>query len=299
MINFIKYRLFTAFVSFLLIGSFIGFALYKRQTTGEVFRYSVDFTGGAQVLLKFSESVSAQTVKDILDVSGWDGAIVREFGENELLVRVKLDEVVQELGTVAERMQKAIQEKLPNVTVTILQSESVGPGVGEALRGKSVRAVVIALLAILAYIALRFWSLGFALGAVVALFHDAMLMLATFLILNREISINVIGAILAVMGYSINDTIVIFSQIRQNMKKMAHDSLADVVNISINQTLRRTLLTSISTGLTVGSMLILGGEALRDFSLALLVGIIVGTYSSIYIASPVMMLLQSGKKAQV
>ncbi len=298
MINFVKYRMITAIISFLLVGGFIGFALYKKQTTGEVFKYSVDFTGGAQVLLKFSQPVSMLAVKNILDKEGWDGAALREFSENdEILVRIKLDQVGKELGQVAELMQAAVQKAMPNTQVTVLQSESVGPEVGETLRGKSVRAVLLALLAMLAYIALRFWSVGFALGAVVALFHDAILMLAVFLLLNREISVNVIGAILAVMGYSINDTIVIFSQIRDNAKKMSHESLKTIVNVSLNQTLRRTLLTSISTGLAVVSMLVLGGEALRDFSLALLVGIIVGTYSSIYIASPVMMLLNRGSKA--
>ncbi len=297
MINFVKYRPFTAIVSFVLISSFIGYALYKRQTTGEVFRYSVDFTGGAQVLLKFSQPVSLLAVKDILDKNDWHGAALREFGENEILVRVKLDEITKELVTISERMQSAIQSAMPDIKVTVLKSESVGPGVGETLRGKSIRAILFALIAMLAYIALRFWSLGFAVGAVIALFHDAILMLAVFLLLNREISVNVIGAILAVMGYSINDTIVIFSQIRNNMKKMSHDSLSKIVNTSINQTLRRTLLTSISTGLAVGAMLILGGEVLRDFSLALIVGIVVGTYSSIYIASPVMMLMYRGNKA--
>ncbi len=297
MINFVKYRMVTAIVSFLLVGSFIGFAIYKKQTTGEVFKYSVDFTGGAQVLLKFSQPVSMLAVKDILDKEGWSGAALREFSEDEILVRIKLDQVSKELGQVAELMQAAVQKAMPDTQVKVLQSESVGPGVGETLRGKSVRAVLLALLAMLAYIALRFWSVGFALGAVVALFHDAILMLAVFLLLNREISVNVIGAILAVMGYSINDTIVIFSQIRDNAKKMSHESLKTIVNVSLNQTLRRTLLTSISTGLAVISMLVLGGEALRDFSLALLVGIVVGTYSSIYIASPVMMLLNRGSKA--
>ncbi len=194
-------------------------------------------------------------------------------------------------------MQQAIEKSMKDVQVTILQSEAVGPGVGETLRGKSIRAIVFALLAMLFYIALRFWSFGFALGAVMALFHDAILMLAVFLLLNREISINVIAAVLAVMGYSINDTIVIFSQIRDNLAKFSHESLEKIVNISINHTLRRTILTSISTGLPVLAMLILGGEALRDFSIALLVGIIIGTYSSIYIASPVMMLLYRDKKA--
>ncbi len=296
MINFVKYRMVTTIISCLLLSSFIGYAIYKKRTTGEVFRYSVDFTGGAQVLLKFDKPVSSIAVKDILDKQ-WEGAAIREFGDNEILVRVKLGEAIKDLGTIAERMQSSIQDAISGVRVTILQSESVGPGVGEALRGKSVRAIIFALLAMLAYIALRFWSLGFALGAVAALFHDALLMLAVFLLLNREISVNVIGAVLAVMGYSINDTIVIFSQIRDNLKKLSHESLDNIVNISLNQTLRRTLLTSISTGLTVGAMLVLGGEVLRDFSLALLVGIVVGTYSSIYIASPVMMLLYRGNKA--
>jgi preprotein translocase subunit SecF len=297
MINFVKYRWLTALVSFALVGSFIGYALYKRQTTGHVFTYSVDFTGGAQVLLKFSNPVNLPAVKDIIEQGGWEGATLRDFDNNEIMVRIKLDQVTKDLGTVAERMQTTIQQAMPENAVTILQSDSVGPDVGESLRSKSIKAVLIALIAMLAYIALRSWSLGFALGAVVALFHDALLMLAVFLFLNREISINVISAIVAVIGYSINDTIVIYSQIWQNMKKMGHESLGQIVNVSINQTLRRTLLTSISTGLTVGAMLLLGGEALRDFSLALLVGIIVGTYSSIYIASPVMMLLYRGSKA--
>ena len=297
MINFVKYRAVTAFISLFLIGGFIGFGFYQKRTTGEVFRYGVDVTGGAQVLLRFDKPVSSIAIKDILDKNGWEGAVIREFADNELLVRVKLEEVAKELGSVAERMQQIIEKSMKDVQVTILQSEAVGPGVGETLRGKSIRAIVYALIAMLLYIALRFWSFGFALGAVMALFHDAILMLAAFLFLNREISVNVIGAVLAVMGYSINDTIVIFSQIRDNLAKLSHESLAKVVNISINQTLRRTILTSVSTGLTVLSMLILGGEALRDFSIALLVGIIIGTYSSIYIASPVMMLLYRDKKA--
>ncbi len=295
MINFVKYRLATAILSFTLIGCFVGFAIYKKQTTGEVFRYSVDFTGGAQVILRFDTPVSSIAIKDILDKTGWEGSSIREFADNELLIRVKLEDI-KGLGSIAERMQASIQESMSDLHVTILQSDAVGPGVGEALRGKSIRAIILALLAMLAYIALRFWSFGFALGAVVALFHDAILMLAAFLFLNREISTNVIGAVLAVMGYSINDTIVIFSQIRDNLVKLSHEPLSKIVNVSINQTLRRTILTSVSTGLTVGSMLILGGEALRDFSIALLVGIVIGTYSSIFIASPVMMLLYRDKK---
>ena len=291
MIDVLRYRSITAFASFVFICIFVGFGIYRKKTAGEVFRYSVDFTGGAQVLLKFDQPVSSQALKDVLENNGWENPSIREFGNNEVMIRIKLEDITKNLGTVAERMQQVVQQAMPGANVVVLQSETVGPEVGESLRGKSIKAVVFALIAMLLYIAIRFWSLGFAVGAVVALFHDALVMLATFLFLNREISINVIGAILAVLGYSINDTIVIFSQIRDNIKKMPHESLKNIVNISINQTFRRTLLTSFSTGLTVGAMLILGGEALRDFSIALLMGIIFGTYSSIYIASPVMMLL--------
>lgn len=297
MINFIRYHSLTAFVSIAVICSFVGFAVYRKQTTGSVFRYSIDFTGGAQVLLRFSKPVGAAVVQEILAQEGWQDAVLREFGDNEILVRIKLEDVEKEIATISERMKRVLEARIPDNQVTVLQSESVGPGVGESLREKSVWAVVLTLICMLGYIAVRFWSFGYAFGTIVSLFHDVIFMLAAFLICDREISINVIGAILAVIGYSMNDTIVIFSRIRENVRKMSNETLANVVNVSINQTLRRTTLTSFATGLTVVSMLVLGGEALRDFSLALLVGIIVGTYSSIFIASPVMMLLHRGKKA--
>ncbi len=289
MINFLRFRTLTTVISLLIVLSFVGMAVYKYQTRGQVFIYSIDFTGGTQVLLKFDKPVSGIQVKSILETHGWKGAVIREFSDQEILIRVK--EFAGDAQGLGERMRAVIKENLAGYEVQILQSESVGPGVGAALRWKSVRAVVFALFAMLIYIALRFWSFAFAFGAVAALFHDALVMLALFLFLDREISANVIGAILAVLGYSINDTIVIFSQIRDDLKKMKDRSLTTIVNISLNQTLKRTLLTSISTGIPVTVMLLFGGEALRNFSLALLTGIIFGTYSSIYIASPVMMML--------
>ena len=294
MINFLRFRTLTTVISLLIVLSFVGMAVYKYQTRGQVFIYSIDFTGGTQVLLKFDKPVSGIQVKSILETHGWKGAVIREFSDQEILIRVK--EFAGDAQGLGERMRAVIKENLAGYEVQILQSESVGPGVGAALRWKSVRAVVFALFAMLIYIALRFWSFAFAFGAVAALFHDALVMLALFLFLDREISANVIGAILAVLGYSINDTIVIFSQIRDDLKKMKDRSLTTIVNISLNQTLKRTLLTSISTGIPVTVMLLFGGEALRNFSLALLTGIIFGTYSSIYIASPVMMMLYHRKE---
>jgi preprotein translocase subunit SecF len=290
MINFLKYRKVTALSSLGLIVAFAGVAIYRQQTRGSVYSYSVDFTGGTQVLFGFDHEVDAAQVKQIIIDSGWANANTREFSNNEILVRVK--EFEGDVIGLGERMKDAVQQQMPDTTVSILQTESVGAGVGADLRGKSVYALSVALLLMLAYIAMRFWSIAFATGAIAALIHDALIMLAIFLFLDREISINFIAAVLTVLGYSINDTIVIFSQIREFMKKRKGDSLETIVNDSLNYTLRRTMLTSISTGLPVIVMLVFGGEALRDFSLALLIGIIFGTYSSIYIASPIMMLLQ-------
>jgi preprotein translocase subunit SecF len=219
----------------------------------------------------------------------WSGIVTRDFSDVDVLVRVK--EFVNDSIGLSARIKDKLENTLSDYTVTIEQTDAVGPGVGETLRFKSFQFIVLALLAMLLYIAWRFWSAAYALGAVIALFHDAIAILLIFLVFDIEISVNIIAAIVAVLGYSINDTIVIFSQIRSNTKRMGITPLHDVVNFSLNQTLTRTMLTSISTGLPVLAMFLFGGEALHDFSLALLIGIIFGTYSSIYIASPIMMAL--------
>ncbi|MFZ5953708.1 MAG: protein translocase subunit SecF [Candidatus Dependentiae bacterium] len=293
MIDFVKHRYIALTLSGLFVLAAIGLYGYRLMTTGQTFAYSVDFTGGAQVLLKFDKPVSTIQIRDILEKEGMQGVITREFSEDEVLVRVK--ELTSDSKLLGENIKNTIQSNIPDNNVKILQTEIVGPGVGKTLRWNSIWAVLISLIAILIYIAIRFRSAAFAIGAIVALAHDALVMLAACLIFNREISITVIGAMLAVLGYSINDTIVIFARIRDNLKKMPQASLEQIVNISLNSTLRRTLLTSFATMLTVLAMFILGGEALRDFSFILLVGIIFGTYSSIYIASPIMMMLYNKK----
>lgn len=288
-INFLKYRTITALSSFALIAAFGVVALYHYNTRGTVFSYSVDFTGGTQVLFKFDSPVDNNLIRQIVLDKGWSNPSARPFGENEVLVRVK--EYDSDATGLGQRMQAAVQDALPGKTVTMIQTESVGAGIGAGLRGKSLRAIFLVLFLMLLYIGLRFWSFAFATGAVVALIHDGIIVLALFLFLDREISNNFVAAVLTVLGYSINDTIIIFSQIREFLKKRTTETLDEVVNKSLNYTLRRTLLTSFATGLPVTVMVLFGGEALRDFSLALLIGIFFGTTSSIYVASPIMMLL--------
>ncbi len=287
MIDFLKYRYIWASISILMLVGTIGTYFYRGG-----FNYSVDFTGGTQVLLKFSNKVEADKLKDILKNHGYKGIETREFSNNEVLVRVK--EFLGDSQGMAEQIRANLQKELSGINVEILQTDSVGSGVGATLRSDSVKAVTIALILMLLYIAIRF-KFAFAVGAIVALFHDVVAILFFFLLTNKEISVEVIGAMITILGYSINDTIVIFNQVRQNIKKLRGIPIYDIVNLSLNQTLRRTILLSFATALVVLALILFGGETLRNLSLALMIGIVVGTYSSIYIASPVMLLLYKGE----
>ncbi len=298
MIDVLRYRGITAVTSFLIVATMIGAYIYKERTRGYAFTYSVDFSGGTQMLLKFDTAITGCQVREALEEAGWKNPTIREFSDKkEVLVRIQ--EFVNDAQGLAGQVVQKLAQAYPDSNPKILQSEGVGPSIGAELRWKSMQAVLLALIALLFYIAITFWSFAFAVGAVVALFHDALVMVGFFLLFDWDISINAIGAILAVLGYSINDTIVIFSRIRETLKTARGLSLYQVVTHSINQTFRRTLLTSLATAISVVPMLLLGGEALRDFSITLLIGIVFGTYSSIFIASPVMMLLykEKGKAA--
>lgn len=290
----------TAFVSLLVLGTFAGTFLYKKFTNpdGSTFNYSVDFTGGIQTLLSFNKPVAGEKLVAILDTHGWPGSVTREFSDTEHLIRVKKEakDVSREAELIRESLEKSLGE---GYTATIKQTDSVGIATGSTLRTKSLYAVIVALLLMVLYIALRFWSFAYAMGAIVSLFHDAIVILAFFLVFNKEISMNVIGAILAVLGYSVNDTIVIFARIRDNVHKMPDRSFYDIINISITQTLSRTILTTFATLLVVVALLIFGGETLRDLSLALFIGMIFGIYSTIFIATPVLYMLYTKKSDRV
>jgi preprotein translocase subunit SecF len=288
MVDFLKARWFCLGFSVLLVIAFASGFFYKRATTGSAFKYSIDFTGGTQAHFKFKQPVSAMKVQEILAKKGWH-AEVGEFGSPvDIRVRV-VKEFTNDAKGLAERMREAITEAMPDNPVALMQSEAVGESVGNVLRANSLWAILLSILAILAYITFRFWAGAFGAGAVAALIHDTIVLLSACMFLNIEISMTVIGAILALLGYSNNDTIVNFSQIRKNLKQMHGASLYTIINTSINQMLRRTILTSFATALTVLSMYLFGGEVLRDFSFLFLLGIVFGTFSSVYIASPVVL----------
>jgi preprotein translocase subunit SecF len=300
MIDFMKFRPFSALLSCMIFATFIGTYLYKYTTNPyhQTFNYSVDFVGGIQLLAEFNQPVAGEKIVHILDSHGWSGAVTREFSPNEHLIRLKNNTPDVEKET--EKIKKTLENNLgTNYHITIKKTDSVGSGMGAALRAKSLYAITLALILMVLYIALRFWSFSYAMGAIVSLFHDALVILTIFLLLDKEISINVIGAILAVLGYSINDTIVIFARIRENIQRMPGTPIKDIVNLSINETLSRTLLTTFATTLVVIALFLFGGEVLRDLSLALLIGIVFGIYSTIYIACPVMVLLYKDQQRTI
>ncbi|AXK60778.1 protein translocase subunit SecF [Candidatus Chromulinivorax destructor] len=287
MFHFSQYRIQSALLSLLVIFAGISAYIYNGG-----FRYSVDFTGGTDIRMRFDKPENTAAIKKAIH-DEWNGTVYNIIDANEIIIRI------QDTPETTDNLDQKIQATVDAVSIDnpgkILQKSSLSSAVGDSLRNSSIKAILIALALMLVYIAMRF-RFAFAIGAVVALFHDALAVLACFLIINRPIDIDVVAAILAVLGYSINDTIVIFTQIRKNLVSMKGKALDVIVDTSINQTLRRTILTSASTSLVVGSMLIFGGDAIRSLSLAILLGIIFGTYSSIFIASSIMMLFYKENK---
>ena len=249
-------------------------------------RYGVDFAGGILIQVRFSKAVDISEVRSALDAMGSKEAMVQAFGgENEFLIRV--EKTNEDLEAVSKTIQTSLQEKFKGKALEIRRAELVGPKIGKDLKTKALWAVGLSFLAILIYVAWRFREVAYGLGGIVALIHDVIVTYGAISIANIEYSLNVLAVILTIIGFSINDTIVIFDRVRENIKKMRKDNLETIFNVSINETLGRTILTS---GTVMGVVLILfffGGPVIHDFAFALIVGLISGTYSTVYIASPV------------
>lgn len=293
MIKFIKYTPWYVAFSLSIFAILVGGFIYKRATRGYAFIYSVDYTGGTQVLFKFSKPMHSEEVAKILEKNGLQGVVSRNFAADEVLVRVS--EHKGDSKGLAENMKEMLEKGVPGLHADLRQIDSVGASTGESLWIKSLQAILLGLLLMLLYTWWRFWSLAFGIGVWVSLFHDAIVILGFFMLFDYEISSGVIAALMMILGYSINDTIVIFSRVRENIIKLKNVPMSEILDISFNETLRRTMLTSFATMLVIVALLIFGGHTLRGLSVALLVGIVFGTYSSIAVASPVMLWLYKGK----
>jgi len=277
---------------FLLLS--IGLLIFKGLNFG------IDFTGGTLVEMKFNQPPAITDVRKSLKPAGYGQAIIQEYGApDEILIRLQ-NKHGEKSSAISTAVLNALTRHFGTHAVQMRRVEFVGPQVGKELARDGIMAVLIAMLAILVYVTFRF-ELRFALGADAALLHDVTIVLGLFALTGREFSLPVVAALLTVIGYSLNDTIVVFDRIRENLainrKKKNPDNEKDVANASINQTLSRTLMTSLTTLLVVASLFFLGGEVIHGFALALMAGIIVGTYSSIYIASPIMLALHGRFKA--
>jgi SecD/SecF fusion protein len=242
----------------------------------------IDFTGGTLEQIKFVQAVELDTVRKAFVEAGSQDMQVSRIGEakdNEIVVRSQGDDTAL--------VDKVLAEKFGVENFEILQVDKVGPTVGSELRGKAIKAVLLALLGICVYVWVRF-DFKYGVAGILALFHDVCVTLACLTLTGREINLPVVAAIMTIVGYSINDTVVIFDRIRENLKSMKKTKYADVVNISINQTMSRTILTSLTVLFVVLALFCFGGSAINDFAFALLVGIISGTYSTVFVASPIL-----------
>jgi len=249
-------------------------------------RYNIDFTGGTLVHLRFESNVEIQNIRQMLGSKGYGDAEIKHFGaKNEISIRTGVAESAEEISTA---MEGVITENMPDNPFVVQRVEKVGPKVGRELILKALYAIFWAMVLILIYIMWRF-EFKFSIGAIAALIHDVVITLGIFSVLDIEISAPIIAAVLTIVGYSLNDTIVVFDRIRENLKlnKKSLKDLAGLVNHSVNETLSRTVITSTTTLIVVLVLYFFGGEVLKTFALALIIGIFVGTYSSMFVASPI------------
>ena len=312
--DFMKFRKITYIFSLLLLVTSLSYIFVIKG-----FYFGIDFTGGILIQVKFNKSISEKEIRGALEVKEFGHIIIQRIGQiNENLFIIKSKQNIYEsdlntdfngntnanTNTIAsaitntnnmknvstiEKIQNNLIEKLgaENVELPFQRSELVGPAIGKDLRNLAFLLVIISLIANLIYISIRF-QFKFAVAAIIALVHDVLITAGVFSFLGKEINIPIIAAILTIIGYSLNDTIVVFDRIRENLKLLHGQSYANIINSSIRTTLNRTIITSITTLLAVMSLYFWGGTVIHDFAFAFIIGIIAGTYSSIFVASPIL-----------
>jgi len=251
----------------------------------------IDFTGGTVVQLKFAKPVHIDQARGALARHNLKEANLQEIKDGNKLL-IKIGKTSLAIGKVADTIEEVFKKEFPGNTFIMESSTELGPSVGDKLRKDTLIAVAISLLGIIIYIAWRF-DFKFGVGAIVATLHDVLAMFAVFFLFNKEINLLFITAVLTVAGYSLTDTVVVFDRIRENLHKNLKEALPVVFNKSINEVLSRTIVTSLTTFLAATSLFLFGGEVIHDFALALIVGVVVGTYSSVFVASPIVVLMEN------
>lgn len=293
-IDFLKWRVHALVLSSVVILAGLGYIAARGLPLG------IDFSGGTIVVVKFQQPTTVDQVRTAL-AAGMSGEnVIQSYGDpanNEILIRVP--QLVEEQGAALEQNARAIVDSITKANLggfEVRSQDIVGPVIGADLQRKGIYATLASILGITIYIGLRF-RFAFAIGAIAATLHDVLVTLAMLFFFNYDLSLNVVAAILTITGYSVNDTIVIFDRVRENLKNKRKDSLESVVNLSVNQTLGRTVITAGTTFLAVLALYLFGGEVLEGFAFTMLVGIISGTYSTVFIAAAIAIVL-SGKQAK-
>jgi preprotein translocase subunit SecF len=289
-INFLGKR----YIAFAFSGilSIIGIIAIVQMATGRA-NLGIDFAGGTAIQFKFEKPIALHNIRIALESSGLKDFDLQDLpSENKILIRVKSTE--HELGKVSDSITNILSQKIPDNKYVVDSTTVIGPKVGGRLRADAAKAVAVAVLGILIYVAFRF-QFKFGVGATIATFHDVLAVLGLFFIMGKEINLILVTALLTIAGYSLTDTVVVFDRIRENLRIRQRENLEAVMNASVNEVLSRTIITSSTVLITSIALFFFGGEVIHDFSLAMIMGVIVGTYSSIFVASPVV-LVWGGKR---
>ena len=285
-INFLAFKRLAAIISGILI-----LAGVASIVANNGLKYGIDFRGGTNVQIQFSTPPNLDQLRNFFAENGMKNVVLQTFGDladHEILLGLPINSPLGTDENLTSELRKILEPQHPKLEIRRI--ETIGPKVGDELKISAVKAILIALGLVLLYITIRFqWRQG--VSAIVALLHDVLVVVGMFSILDKEFSLTVVAALLTVVGYSLNDTIVVFDRIRENQGKYRKKSFEETINLSITETLSRTLITSGTTLFVVLSLFLLGGEIIHDFAFALLVGVLIGTYSSIYVASPVAVIL--------
>ncbi len=285
-----KFRQALMFSAVLILAGLISIAMQGGL------KYGIDFAGGTLIQLKFKSAPDIEDIRAGLKGIGLADSTIQEFGTPlDILIRVQRSE--EKLEAVGSKVKDSLAGKFNKDEITVERVEMVGPKVGKDLREKALLSILYAVLGIVAYITWRF-EFQYAIAALIALAHDVLVTMGAFSFTGKEFTLVTVAAFLAIIGYSLNDTIVVFDRIRENLRRRKKDTLQELINTSINQTLSRTLLTSGTTLLVVLSLFFFGGEIIHDFSFALLIGVTIGTYSSIFIASVFLIFWEARSKAK-
>ena len=259
-------------------------------------KVGVDFAGGTMVHLKFHRDVTIGEIRGALARSVFGDSVVQDFGgreSGEFLIR--LETIAGQLGTVGREVRRSLSEQFGSEQFEVRRIESVGPKVGKDLRRRGILSVIVATVMMGAYIWFRF-ELRFGLGAILALFHDVLITIGALVLANYEFDLPIVASLLTIAGYSVNDTVVVCDRIRENMRKHRRESMEKIINMSVNETLGRTIITTATSLLVLLALFVLGGGVIRPFAFALLIGFVSGIYSTIFVATRVILLMEKGRR---